>query len=407
MNRWLALFFISLTVLLSLTLWFSASVVQTQLEKAWDVGKAWDGWIASAVQIGFIVGSLTSSLLMIPDRMNSRKMFALSSLGGSCFNATILLVHHAEVGLLLRFLTGMTLAGIYPIGVKLLSQWFQNKRGLSMGILIASFTFGSALPHYAASLYAGTSWKMVILASTLCSLVAAGLVLWVLPDAPNLTANASKVSVRKLGRILRNRGVMYTNYGYFGHMWELYAMWAWLPIFLRYSFGANRNHVSPEVDAYSFFAIGVAGAVGCVIGGLLAEKVGKPKLSAGSMLISGSCSVLVGFTFGKPIWITVIFIMLWGMSVIADSAQFSAAVTEYAEPDVVGTAVTFQIAIGFLISIVSINLIPVLSSVFGWKWVFSILSVGPLLGAVSMVKLNRWKGMEANERANNHYQHST
>lgn len=404
-SRLFALLWISLSVLLSLSMWFSASVVQSQIEKAWGVGKGWDFWIASSVQLGFIAGSLISSLLMLPDRMNPRKLFALSAMLGAFVNGAIIFVHHAGFGLLLRFITGLTLAGVYPVGVKLLSQWFQNKRGLSMGILIGAFTIGSALPHYAASLIGGMNWRSVILTSSVLSLLASFLVRWVLPDAPHLTASVSKISFGKLKEILKNRGIMYTNYGYFGHMWELYAMWAWLSIFLNNSFSLslNKTDLSMVVELYSFLAIGVFGAMGCIVGGMLAEKFGKANLSAGSMLISGMCSILICFSFGKTIWLTVLIAMVWGMSIIADSAQFSAAVTEYCEPEYVGTALTFQIAVGFLISVISINLIPVLASSFGWKWVFTVLSIGPFFGVISMIKLNRWRGVNSDEISNDHY----
>ena len=185
---------------------------------------------------------------------------------------------------------------------------------------------------------------------------------------------------------------MLANYGYFGHMWELYAMWTWLPAFLTASFSAY----SPEFPHWfialsSFISIGIAGGIGCVVGGLISDKIGRANLTIISMFISAICSILIGFTFGQFIWITLIISIIWGMSVISDSAQFSAAVSEIAEVEYVGTALTFQMCIGFLITIFSINLIPIIQRIVGWEWVFTILAIGPILGIVFMVKYRRYE----------------
>ncbi|MEB3100831.1 MFS transporter [Ferviditalea candida] len=390
-SRWLALFWIAVSVLFSLSLWFSASVVLEEIEKAWNAGKGYGPWITAAVQLGFISGSLISSLTALPDRMNPRRLFALSSLLGAAFNGWILVAHHAEAGLLLRFLTGVSLAGVYPVGVKLLSQWFPRKRGLGIGVLIAALTLGSALPHFVAAYALAFNWKWIIAASSILAVAAAAFMQWVLPDVPKAAGKQARLSFGKLREILANRPIMLANYGYFGHMWELYAVWTWLPMFLKASFASLPNtafHQSAG-EWYSFLIIGVAGAFGCIAGGLLADKIGRARLSGGAMAVSALCSITIGFTYGQAVWITLLIALVWGIAVIADSAQFSAAVTEYSNPEYVGTALTFQMAVGFFISVFSINLIPFLQSWIGWQWVFAVLAIGPALGVISMGYLRK------------------
>lgn len=390
-SQWMALFWIAVSVLFSLSLWFSASVVLEEIEKAWNVGKGYGPWITATVQLGFISGSLISSLTALPDRLNPRRLFVLSALLGAAFNGGIMLIHHAEVGLMLRFLTGVSLAGVYPVGVKLLSQWFPRKRGLGIGILIAALTLGSALPHFVAAFALAFNWQWIIAASSILALAAAAFMQWMLPDLPKAASNQARLSFGKLREILTNRPVMLANYGYFGHMWELYAVWTWLPMFLKASFSILPDSTGLQAagEWYSFVIIGVAGAFGCVAGGMLADKIGRARLSGGAMAVSALCAITIGFTYGQAVWITLLIALIWGMAVIADSAQFSAAVTEYSNPEYVGTALTFQMAVGFFISVFSINLIPILQSWMGWQWVFPVLAIGPLLGVISMGYLRR------------------
>ena len=303
----------------------------------------------------------------------------------------LILVDYAFFGILLRILTGITLAGVYPIAVKILSQWFPQKRGVAIGILIAALTLGSSLPHFVILFFSSLNWKLVIICTSVLALLSAIIVTYILEDAP-IMSEKSPFSLKLIKKVVTNKPVMLANYGYFGHMWELYAMWTWLPAFLTASFSAY----SPEIPRWfialsSFISIGIAGGIGCVVGGLISDKIGRANLTIISMFISAICSILIGFTFGQFIWITLIISMIWGMSVISDSAQFSAAVSEIAEVEYVGTALTFQMCIGFLITIFSINLIPILQRIIGWEWVFTLLAIGPILGIVFMVKYRRYE----------------
>lgn len=388
-EKWRALVWIAIAELFALSLWFSASVTGPELRELWSLTTLTEAWLSASVPAGFIIGTLISVYFGISDRFNARKIFALSALAGALINGMLPFAGSAAIGITLRILTGVTLAGVYPTAVKLLSQWFPSKRGLALGILIAALTLGSSMPHFLNIFLSSVNWQLVIIVSSLLSLAAAGIMIGAVADAP-ASPKRTPFSFRMIKQVLLNKPVMLANYGYFGHMWELYAMWTWLPVFFAASFASYSSQVSPVlVAAASFVSIGVAGAVGCVLGGAVADKLGRSRLTILSLGISAGCSLIIGFTFGHAFWLTMTVAVVWGMFVISDSAQFSAAVTEFAEPSYLGTALTFQMCIGFLITIFSINLIPVAQSVMGWKWVFTLLAIGPFLGIMSMYKFSR------------------
>lgn len=390
-NRWLALFWIALAELFALSLWFSASAVLPQLEKEWGMDAVEGSWLTASVQIGFIFGAITSAFLGFADRFNPRKLFALACVIGALVNGLFIVSPGMTSGLILRFLTGITMAGVYPTAVKLLSMWFQNRRGFGIGVLIAALTLGSSLPHFLLLFTSDVSWKAMMVVSSLLALVAAAIMQWVLPDVPLPSRKSVSVSLGGLKNVIKNRPVMFANYGYFGHMWELYAMWTWFPYFLTASFKISLHGTSLQEMStfFSFFTIGLAGAIGCIVGGIYADKIGKARLSMIAMVISAVSAICIGFTFGHSIWFTVIVAVIWGMSVVADSGQFSAAVVDFAESEYVGTALTFQMAIGFLFTVISIYLIPVLEPLLGWQLVFSILAIGPIAGIWAMILLRR------------------
>lgn len=390
MNRWFALGWIAIAELFALSMWFSASAILPQLEKEWGMSAVEGSWITLAVQIGFISGAIISAFLGLADRFNAKKLFALSCLIGAIVNGLFILSPSITYGIIFRFFTGITMAGVYPTAVKLLSMWFPNKRGLGTGILIAALTLGSSLPHLLVLFTSNVNWKIIMIISSVLALLAASIMQWVLPDAPSQSKRTGTVSHDALKKVVRNRRVMLVNFGYFGHMWELYAMWTWLPYFLTASFRETLQGTSLQEMStlLSFLTIGIAGAIGCIVGGLFAEKIGKVRLAMFAMAISAACCVIIGFAF-EYLWLTVIVALIWGMAVIADSGQFSAAVTEFAESEYVGTALTFQMAIGFLLTTISIYIIPLLVTVIGWQWVFSILAIGPIIGIVSLNFLRR------------------
>ncbi|SOC41007.1 MFS transporter [Ureibacillus acetophenoni] len=392
-GSWRALGWIGLAELFALSLWFSASVIAPELMEIWNINAQLEAWFSASVPLGFVIGALVSSYFGLADRFNPRKVLAVSAFLSAVFNALIVLVDHAFIGILLRTLTGMTLAGVYPIGVKILSQWFPKKRGLALGILIGAITLGSSLPHFVVLFFSSLNWKLVIICSSLLAFLSAIIVTFILEDAP-VQLKKLPFSFKLIKKVVLNKPIMLANFGYFGHMWELYAMWTWLSAFLAASFLSNSPETPHWFVALSAFAsIGLAGGIGCVIGGFLSDKMGRANSTILSMFISAICSIGIGFTFGHSIWLTLTISLIWGMSIISDSAQFSAAVSEIAEEEYVGTALTFQMCVGFLLTIISINLVPILQRLVGWEWVFSFLAVGPILGIVFMVK---YKGYEMN-----------
>jgi MFS family permease len=360
------------------------------LIRVWHISGLTANWLTASVQIGFVSGALISATLGLPDLVNSRKLLVFSCFAGAAFNVLFIVVgQQILVGLLLRFLTGLAIAGVYPIAVKMVSTWFQRARGLAIGILVAGLTIGSALPQLIRGAGAFEHWQAIMTGSSLFAVVG-GLLVWrFIADAQQ--PRFGRLRWGALGEIIRDRPVMLANSGYFGHMWELYAMWTWLPLFLLASWtpyvtGARLIMVSAIA---AFAVIGLAGAGGALLGGWVADRYGRTLTTIGAMAASSLCALVIGWTFQGPPWLTVAVALIWGATVIADSAQFSASVTELSPPAIVGSAVTFQLAVGFLITVASINLIPWLRDVVSWHWAFAFLSIGPLLGILAMARLRR------------------
>jgi MFS family permease len=385
-NKWVFLALACSAVVLSLASWFSATAIVPELITRWHMGNSAAAWLTNGVQAGFVVGALLSSVFGLPDRVAPHTLMALAATLAGVFTLSLLTEPGIGWAVCARFLTGLALAGVYPPGMKLLATWFQKGRGLAMGCLIGALTLGSALPHLVRGLGGGLDWRLVIGVVGGMSFVAALMFGLLLREGPYPFARGSRVDPRQVGMILRNRPVMAANFGYFGHMWELYAMWGW---FLTYTRVATQQGLPLANVSILTFAVVAAGVPGSILGGVLSDRIGRCAATALIMILSGTFALLIGATFQGPLWLFMLVALFWGATVIADSAQFSAAVTELSSPEMVGSALAFQMGVGFALTIVVIWLLPLLAAVVGWQWVFASLAVGPFLGAWSMLRLRR------------------
>ena len=380
--RFRALFLLALAELLAMSLWFGVSAVAPQIASEWNLSSTTS--FTLAVQIGFVAGTLFSALFNLPDVISARYLFAICAFLGAISNAILALFVSTETpAIALRFLTGVFLAGVYPPGMKIVATWFRTGRGFALGVLIGALTLGKASPYLVNVLGSG-EWRMNVLLASLLAVIGGVSVPLLLRDGPFALPN-QRFDITQITKVFANRGVRLANFGYFGHMWELYAMWTWMPVMLRASMKASGDRAA-LAEAGSFAVIG-AGAAGCVAAGLVADRIGRPVVASVAMAISGACCVFVGLLFGGPPVALIVVSLIWGATVVADSAQFSACVTEFGDPRYLGTALTLQTCIGFLITTVSITMMPALVQALGWRWAFVALAPGPFLGIVAMMRL--------------------
>ncbi len=384
-GAWSVLVRVALAELLGMALWFGAAAMAPQMASELGLSPTSAGLLTELVQIGFVLGTLTSAVLTLSDRVAPRVLVAVSALAGAIANAVLAIVPvNADAALALRFATGFALAGVYPPGMKMLAAWFLRGRGTALGILVGALTLGKASP-YLLNAIGSDSWRVNLLTISGMAVLAAVLAATV-PSGPYASPSAP-FDIRRAALIFRDRPVRLASLGYFGHMWELYAMWTWAPVMIRASF-ALRGEDPRLAEAASFAVIG-AGALGCMFGGIAADRIGRTAVTSIALAISGACCAVVGFAYGGPPAILFVIAVVWGAAVVADSAQFSASTTELADARYVGSALTMQVAIGFLLTIGSIRLIPAILEPLGWRWAFVTLVPGPLFGIWSMLKLRR------------------
>jgi MFS family permease len=373
-----ALGVLAFALVLSMTTWFSASAVIPQLREEWNLADTGAAWLTIGVQLGFVAGAIVSSVLNIADLVAPRIVILAGSLGAAAVNLLLVAVSSATGAVPLRFATGFFLAGVYPPALKLMSTWFRKGRGTALGILVGALTLGSAAPHLVNGL-GGLDWHLVVYTTSALTAVGGLLAGFAVPEGPFPFPRAA-FAPRQMGRVFANRGVRLASLGYFGHMWELYAVWAWFLVFF--------STVDPgRGAAYATFGVIGIGALGCWAGGWLGDRFGRPETTAAMMAASGLCSIGIGLLLGAPTWLLLLVALFWGFTVVADSAQFSTLVTEHADQAYVGTAVTLQLAVGFTLTVATIWLVPVFEDAVGWRWAFAFLAPGPALGVLAMLRL--------------------
>lgn len=369
--------------------WFSASAVAPALMSAWSLSPSVAPWLTITVQLGFVAGALTSSILMLSDRWSARRLIAGCAVIAAAATVGVAFAPNAGTGIALRVATGAALAGVYPPGMKLAAGWFRSGRGTAIGIMVGALTLGSAGPHLIRWGVPASAWRAVLEIAAASALLGAVIISSIPGEGP-YAAPAAPFSWTAVPRIVRDRAVTLANIGYLGHMWELYAMWTWMAAFVAASESARRGTaVPPATPALVTFGVVASGAAGCWLGGVLADRWGRTRVTSAAMLLSGVCAASVGLLFARPLALLVPLLLVWGVSVVADSAQFSTAVSELAPREFVGTALTLQTSVGFLLTTVSIYLLPLLASRVGWRWSMLLLVAGPAGGILAMQRLAR------------------
>ena len=370
-----------LSVVLTLSVWFAGTAAVPAMLAEGLITRGSGAWLTASVQLGFVAGTLVSAVLSLADRRDPRKLFLASALLAAL--ATLGQTQVAPSGnaaLALRFMAGAAMAGVYPVGMKLAASWAKDDLGLLIGMLVGAVALGSALPHLIPTLLGGIGWQAAYFGAAALA-AAGGCAILAFRPGPLLGARPPFRPSQAL-EAWRNKGLRLANLGYLGHMWELYAMWAWIGLFLAGVLGGEPGRAGPWV-----FAVMAAGAVSCVAAGLLADRWNRASVAALCMLASGTCALLVGPAAAVAPALAVAVALVWGFCVVADSAQFSACIVTLSPPDYVGTMLTVQTSLGFLLTAGTIAMLPHVIGGLGWDWAFAALAPGPFLGAWAMWRL--------------------
>jgi len=410
-GRWPQLALLAAVELLAMSLWFSASAVAPALKERWHLSAGAAAWLTISVQLGFVAGALASAVLNLSERISPPRLMGICAIVGAGFNLAIVLINdtfgRATEGfasaIVLRAATGVMLAGVYPTGMKLVATWFVKGRGLAIGILIGALTIGSASPHLINALpleswshsHSGgwPAWKLVMATASGCAIIAGCVAIFFVRSGPHLPA-ATRFDWRYFAKVWADPALRRANFGYLGHMFELYAMWTWAPQLLLASYAiAGWSQSSARIAGFATVAIG---GLGCVLAGFAADRAGRCWTTIVSLVVSGGCALVAGGLIEHPGLLTTVC-LLWGFAVVADSAQFSAAISELCDPRFVGTALTIQTCAGFLLTTLTIRTVPTIRDAAGWQPAFALLALGPAFGIYHMLRL--WWMQEARKMA--------
>jgi MFS family permease len=368
-----------------MSLWFAGSAVAPQFAARWGLSAGQTAWLTTSVQLGFVCGTALAALLNMADVFPSKTYFSAAALLGAAANAGVVVSGGFAIALTLRFATGVALAGVYPPAMKMAATWFRYRRGLAIGTVVGALTVGKATP-YLVHAVPNAGPAAVLLTASACAVVAAILVGWLYVDGPYPFA-PRPFSWGLVRTVFERREWRLATGGYLGHMFELYSFWTWIPVFITASLVVERGAAPPALASLIAFGTIAVGGLGCVWGGLQADRHGRERLVMIAMALSGSCALLTPAAFGHSLWLLSPLALAWGFFVIADSAQFSALVTEAVPSHAVGTALTVQTSLGFLLTMVSIQLVPPIVNVVGWRWAFPMLALGPAVGIAAIRRL--------------------
>ncbi|MEQ8701699.1 MAG: MFS transporter [Bauldia litoralis] len=375
----------------AMSLWFTSAAVLPDMVREAAISPDRQALLSSAVQLGFVVGALFFSISGTPDRFDPRRVFAISAVLAALANATLLVSPlGGDWAIAARFATGALLAGVYPVGMKIAVGWGTRDRGLLVGLVVGALTLGNGAPYLSAFI-GGAAWRPTILVISLLAGIG-GLIVLAAGLGPH-HARSPRFNPGAIRLAWTDRRLRGTYIGYLGHMWELYVMWAWVAVFAALSFQATLapDDATSLAKLTTFLAI-AAGGIACVVGGLFADRFGKAETTIVILAVSGTAALLTAFTFGGPVWLTVVLVIVWGAAVIPDSPQFSALVADAAPPELAGSLMTFQTALGFALTFVTVQLAPAVAALVGWQWVIAGLAIGPAVGIVAMLPLRRRGG---------------